>query len=53
MSARDSLVLGCFAYDHLPEQFKSVARLFYELAHRLAAELPQGKDRSAALAKLL
>lgn len=53
MSARDSLVLGFFAYEHLPEHFKAVARRFYELAHWVAAELPQGKDRSHALEMLL
>jgi len=53
MSARDSLILGFFEYVHLDEHFKPVARRFYELAHWIAAELPQGAERSKALAKLL
>jgi len=53
MSARDSLILGFFAYTHLVDALLPTARRFYELAHWIASELPQGKERSAALAKLL
>jgi len=53
MSAKDSLILAFFAYDHLAEPLKAVSRRFYELAHWIAAELPQGAERSVALRKLL
>jgi ferritin-like protein len=46
-------VLRHFGYDHLPEPLRAVSRRFYELAHWVAAELPEDPERTTALRKLL
>jgi len=46
-------ILQYFAFGHLPEPLREVARPFCELAHRLAATLPGCPETAAGLRKLL
>lgn len=46
-------ILRYFAFSHLPEHLRAVSEPFCELAHLLAAVLPQGPEVSVALRKLL
>jgi len=46
-------LLQFFAYEHLPENLKTVSRPFGELAHRIADNLPRNPERTTALRKLL
>lgn len=46
-------ILHFFRYDHLPSELQQVSAPIGELAHRLAAVLPDGEEKTAALRKLL
>lgn len=51
--ARKNPILQYFAYDHLREDLKDVARPFAELAEKIEKELPANPESSTALRKLL
>lgn len=42
-----------FAFDHLPEELKTVSRPFALLAHDIVEHLPRNPERTVALRKLL
>ena len=42
-----------FEYKHLPEFLQEVSKPFYELAHKMEDELPDGAEKSAGMRKLL
>jgi hypothetical protein len=46
-------MLQFFAYDHLPEQLRTVSRPFGYLAVQLVGTLPRNPERTVALRKLL
>lgn len=46
-------LLQFFAYDHLPENLKTISRPFGELAQRIVDNLPKNPERTTALRKLL
>jgi hypothetical protein len=46
-------LLRYFEYDHLPTHLQIVSAPCHELAHDMAARLPQGPELTAGLRKLL
>lgn len=46
-------ILKHFKFDHLPPHLQAVSRPFCELAHSMAATLPECGETSAALRKLM
>jgi ferritin-like protein len=42
-----------FDYRHLPEHLAVISKSFHEIAHDMAAALPDGPEKSAGLRKLL
>lgn len=46
-------MLKWFEYAHLPEKLQAISKPFGDLANRLAADVPQGPERTIALRKLL
>ena len=46
-------VLAHFEYDHLPPHLAGVSKLFFELAHQVAAIFPESAEKTTALRKLL
>lgn len=42
-----------FEYKHLPSYLQEVSKPFYELAHHLEYNLPDGAEKSAGMRKLL
>lgn len=46
-------LLRYFEYDHLPEKLQVVSEPFYDLAHKLARDLPAGPETTTAVRKLL
>lgn len=46
-------MLKYFAYAHLPDHLAALSKHFYDLAHHLAATLPEGSERTVAIRKLL
>lgn len=48
-----STTIQYFEYEHLPEPLRSVSEKFYDLAHWLEDNLPDGSEKSAGMRKLL
>lgn len=48
-----SPILKYFEYKHLPPQLQDISSRFYDLAHWVEDNLPQGPERTVALRKLL
>jgi hypothetical protein len=46
-------LLRFFDYSHLPQNLQDVSTLFYDLAHQLEDNLPDGAEKTVALRKLL
>lgn len=46
-------ILTYFAYQHLPAPLNEVSKEFHDLAHLMAANLPDCAEKSAGLRKLL
>ena len=46
-------LLKYFNYDHLPDHLASLSKLFHDMAHNLAATLPEGSEKTVAIRKLL
>lgn len=46
-------ILQFFEYEHLPDRLQAVSKLWYELANRMARELPSNAETTVALRKLL
>lgn len=46
-------LLQFFAYEHLPEHLQGVSRECSEVAHAMAARLPEGPELTTGLRKLL
>ncbi|MFC9088978.1 hypothetical protein [Nocardiopsis dassonvillei] len=47
------IILRYFAFEHLPPHLQEVSKAFHDLAHHLAATLPDGPEREAAFRRLL
>ena len=46
-------MLQFFEYAHLPAHLQDVSRMFHDVAHQIAANIPQNPERTVALRKLL
>ena len=46
-------ILRYFEYAHLPEPLQEVSKVFCDLAHQMALELPHCPETSSGLRKLL
>jgi ferritin-like protein len=46
-------VLQFFTYEHLPPGLQHVSQQFHDLAQRVVRELPDNRERTMALRKLL
>ena len=46
-------LLRYFKYEHLPVKLQTASKLFYDLAHDMDAFLPDGREKSAGMRKLL
>lgn len=49
----DTNILRFFEFAHLPDTLQGVSQPFYQMAHHLALELPDGEEKAVALRKLL
>ena len=49
----DDPMLQFFSYAHLPAQWQSFSKQFFELANNLVNTLPRNPERTVALRKLL
>jgi hypothetical protein len=45
--------LRYFEYAHLPAHLQEFSKPFYDLAHKMEEELPEGPEKSAGMRKLL
>ena len=48
-----STTIKYFGYDHLPYQLQYISKQFYDLAHFLENNVPDGPEKSAGMRKLL
>ena len=48
-----STTIQYFEYKHLPEPLRDISKLFYDLAHILEDNIPDGSEKSAGMRKLL
>jgi hypothetical protein len=46
-------IMEFFAYDHLPEQLKTISKPLCDLARRMDETLPHNAEKSAGMRKLL
>jgi len=46
-------MLKYFAYEHLPEHLQEVSKPIGQLAEKMDKELPDGREKSAGMRKLL
>lgn len=54
MNAVNDRLLKFFAYAHLRDSnLRDTSKMFHDLAHRVASEIPVGPERTVALRKLL
>jgi len=51
--AVDKPIMQYFAFKHLPEKLQKISLPFYNIAHALDGQLPDGPEKSAGLRKLL
>lgn len=51
--AVDNSIMQYFAFKHLPEKLQKISLPFYNIAHTLDGQLPNGPEKSAGLRKLL
>ena len=45
--------LKYFKYSHLPQHLQDVSKLFHDLAYEMDVVLPDGREKSAGMRKLL
>ena len=46
-------ILQFFKYSHLPEDLAEPSKVIWEVAHKMATELPQNQELTTGLRKLL